>query len=288
MARSNEGEPTAIDKLIAAMMQDQQERAQERQERAQERQERAQPTDDALRRLDLFERRNPPRFKGGYDPEGAQHWLRELEKIFGVIQCEEVEKVSLAAYTLSDDAEHWWNNTRSLLREERVEITWAVFQEKFLEKYFPRDIREKKEVEFLTLTQGSMSVGEYAAKFEELSRYYPHYHNANGERSKCVKFESGLRPEIKEAIRLQEIRQFSILVNKCRIFEEDHKERLARVRNYGPQRSQRRGFDRRKPYQPPQHASGSSSGNFQKQAVLGALKLPTVSICQYSCYINKK
>jgi len=35
----------------------------------------------------------------------------------------------------------------------------------FLEKYFPEDVRNKKEMEFLELRQGSMTVAEYAAKF---------------------------------------------------------------------------------------------------------------------------
>ncbi|XP_027348311.1 uncharacterized protein LOC113859831 [Abrus precatorius] len=73
-----------------------------------------------------------------------------------------------------------------------------------------------------------MNVGEYAAKFEELSRYHFHYHNAINERPRCVKFVNGLCTEIKEAIRLQEIQEFSTLVNRCRIFEEDHKARIAK------------------------------------------------------------
>ncbi|XP_028220276.1 uncharacterized protein LOC114401897 [Glycine soja] len=44
----------------------------------------------------------------------------------------------------------------------------------FLEKYFPKDVRNKNEMEFLELKQGNMTVAEYAAKFEELVRvaYY--------------------------------------------------------------------------------------------------------------------
>ena len=37
----------------------------------------------------------------------------------------------------------------------------------FLRKYFPEDVRGKKEIEFLELKQGSKSVVEYAAKFAE-------------------------------------------------------------------------------------------------------------------------
>jgi len=41
--------------------------------------------------------------------------------------------------------------------------------------------------------------------------------------SKCVKFKNGVRTEIKQFIGYQEVRQFSVLVNKCRIYEEDIK-----------------------------------------------------------------
>jgi len=124
-------------------------------------------------------------------------------------------------------------------------------------------------MEFLALTQGSMTVGEYTSKFEELSCFHPHYHNATDDRSRCVKFINGLRPEIKEAIKMQEIRHFPTLVNRCRIFEEDHKDRIAKARSYGPQRFQRKGFEKKKPYQHPQRHQSSSSGAAKKPQSAG-------------------
>ncbi|KAF1892476.1 hypothetical protein Lal_00010942 [Lupinus albus] len=47
------------------------------------------------------------------------------------------------------------------------------------------------------LTQGSLSVGEYAAKFEELARYCPYFEMDTDGSSKCAKFEVSLRPELK-------------------------------------------------------------------------------------------
>ena len=74
-----------------------------------------------------------------------------------------------------------------------------------MRKYIPEDLRTRKEVEFLNLKQGSSSVVEYAAKFEELSRFCS-YINAEGAIvSKCVKFESGLRPEIYQYMCVQEL-----------------------------------------------------------------------------------
>ena len=55
-------------------------------------------------------------------------------------------------------------------------------------KYFLADVRRRKEVELLELKQGSMTVANYAAKFEELSRFFPHYNGEEAEMCKCIKF----------------------------------------------------------------------------------------------------
>ena len=34
--------------------------------------------------LDRFQRNNPPAFNGGYNLDGAQNWIREIEKNFQV------------------------------------------------------------------------------------------------------------------------------------------------------------------------------------------------------------
>lgn len=62
-----------------------------------------------------------------------------------------------------------------------------------------------------------MIVNEYVFKFEVILRFCPHYNGAVVEGSKCIKFESGLRPEIKQFIGYQEIHRFSVLVKKCQI-----------------------------------------------------------------------
>jgi hypothetical protein len=98
-----------------------------------------------------------------------------------------------------------------------------MFKREFLDRYFPEDVRGKKEIEFLELKQGDMSVTKYAAKFVELAKFYPHYTAETAEFSRCIKFENGLRAEIKRAIGYQKIRNFSELVSSCRIYEEDTK-----------------------------------------------------------------
>ncbi|KAI5399861.1 hypothetical protein KIW84_064979 [Lathyrus oleraceus] len=146
---------------------------------------------------------------------GAQKWLKEIERIFRVTECADNQKVRFGTHMLSEEADDWWVATRTELETAgNAEITWAMFRERFL----------RKAVE-----------------------YYTPYNEAAGEFSKCVKFENGLRPEIKQAIGYQRIRVFSDLVDCCRIFEQDSK---ARAESY-QQRVDRKGKnlnDRGKPY----------------------------------------
>jgi len=110
----------------------------------------------------------------------------------------------------------------------------------------------KKEIEFLELKQGDMSVTEYAAKFVELAKFYPHYNAETAEFSKCIKFENDLRAEIKRAIGYLKIRQFSYLVSGCRIYEEDTKSHYKIMNERKGKQQQGRG----KPYSAPADKSG--------------------------------
>src|ERR1051325_9580322 len=122
---------------------------------------------------------------------------------------------------LAVKADDWWLETRPRLEVAGEEITWVVFRREFLRKYYPEDVWGKKEIEFLELKQGYKSVTDYAAKFIELAKFYPYFDGEGAEFSKCIKFENGLRPEIKKAIGYQKIRVFADLIDSCRIFEED-------------------------------------------------------------------
>lgn len=117
------------------------------------------------------------------------------------------------------------------MKVANAKITWVDFNNEFMEKYFLADDRSHKENELLELKQGNMIVADHATKFEELSMFYPHYNGADAEGSKCVKFESGLCPEITPFIWYQEIRHFSVLVNKCIIYDEDSRARSAHYKS---------------------------------------------------------
>lgn len=82
-----------------------------------------------------------------------------------------------------------------------------------------------------------MTVADYAAKFQDLSKLFPHCNEVGAEGSKCIKFESGICLEIKQFIGYEEIRQFSVLVNKCCIYDEDIRVRSTNYKILSDKRS---------------------------------------------------
>lgn len=139
-----------------------------------------------------------------------------------MIACEVKQKVLFVTHMLASEVGHWWENTWSRLEGAGgAAVPWDTFRHAFLEKYFLEDIKNKKEIEFLELKQGGMTVVEYVVKFKGLVHYYPHCQGEAGEQSKCVKFLNGLRPEIKLAVNYLGIHNFAQLTNMCHIYDED-------------------------------------------------------------------
>jgi len=126
------------------------------------------------RRLDRFMRNNPSTFKGHFDPGGAQTWMQGVEQIFCAMVTSDDQKERLATHILAEEAEYWWASAKRRVEAGGEVVSSERFKGEFLRKYFPEDLRNKKEVEFLQLKQESLCIAEYAAKFEELSRFCPH------------------------------------------------------------------------------------------------------------------
>jgi len=55
--------------------------------------------------LKTIQRNNPQKFRGGFNPEGAQSWIAEIEKIFITITCADANKVTFATYMLVEEVE---------------------------------------------------------------------------------------------------------------------------------------------------------------------------------------
>ncbi|MQM05254.1 hypothetical protein Taro_038059 [Colocasia esculenta] len=93
-------------------------------------------------------------------------------------------------------ADVWWSSLlRTRFEDGAVEVGWDEFVRLFRAKFVPEHIQDKMEQEFLSLTQGSMTVLEYEARFAELSKYAPHI--VADERRKVKKFVMGLKPSLR-------------------------------------------------------------------------------------------
>lgn len=91
--------------------------------------------------------------------------------------CTNPQKMLFGTHMVFEEVGDWWNNARQRMEVKDIKITWVVFMFEFLEKYFPMDVRIKKEIEFLKLKQGNMTVVEYASNFEELVKFCPCYNS---------------------------------------------------------------------------------------------------------------
>lgn len=239
---------------------------------------RQQQREEALaqaRGLTDFRRHDPPRFSGETDPEKADLWVQEIEKIFEVLRTPEESKVGFATYLLLGEADYWWRGARMMMGANQVVVTWISFRTAFLEKYFPVSAREEKEAQFLKLYQGSMTVAEYAAKLESLAKHFRFFANHVDEAYLCTRFINGLRYEIEESVRPLGIRQFQPLVEKCREIEIMKNKRANRENTRGPMRSKfynqrEKGKSPQKvPYQRPTGGSFAPGQQKSVTAVLG-------------------
>ncbi|MQL95610.1 hypothetical protein Taro_028277 [Colocasia esculenta] len=93
-------------------------------------------------------------------------------------------------------ADVWWSSLlRTWFEDGAVEVGWDEFVRLFRAKFVLEHIQDKMEQEYLSLTQGSMTVLEYEARFAELSKYALHI--VADERRKAKKFVMGMRPSLR-------------------------------------------------------------------------------------------
>ncbi|KAL3537517.1 hypothetical protein ACH5RR_000883 [Cinchona calisaya] len=115
--------------------------------------------------FDKLYRANAPNFEGGPDPDVALNWIAQMETKF-----------------------------KALRFPEDVNIQ-EEFKEMFLDQYFPRALRKKRQNDFYSLRRiGNMTVFQYANKFASLGCFCPRVFE--DEEEKMDRFEQGLREEI--------------------------------------------------------------------------------------------
>ena len=70
-----------------------------------------------------FRKANPPGFRGAFDSNKADGWVKAMEKVFSVLDCTDHQKVAFTTYMLEADAEFWWDGVKRLLDNSHMDIT---------------------------------------------------------------------------------------------------------------------------------------------------------------------
>ena len=164
---------------------------------------------------------DPPAFEGKTDPEAAESWIREIERIFRVLDVPEEQKVNFGTYRLKDHAEKWWD-TVSSVKFKDTNVTWDEFVEVFNSAYFPKHERSKKMQEFLDLQQGTMTLSDYITKFRCLERYCPNVYVAENDRA--MKFARGLRPTLRTKVFTSGPKSLEEAIEVATLLDEDQAE----------------------------------------------------------------
>ncbi|XP_049405383.1 uncharacterized protein LOC125868853 [Solanum stenotomum] len=143
----------------------------------------------AALRVREFIKMKPPEFCGSKVEENPKEFIDALCRILDILGVTLVEKTELAAYQLKGVAQIWYGQWKMSRPVESGPIEWKVFEEAFLYRFFPLELRKAKMQEFINLRQGSMSVQEYSLKFTQLSKYAPTF--ADNSREENEPFHDG-------------------------------------------------------------------------------------------------
>ncbi|XP_043694162.1 uncharacterized protein LOC122644853 [Telopea speciosissima] len=149
-------------------------------------------------------------------------WVKEMEKAFNFLGCNEQQKLTCAGYKLQYTAEAWWETTKPILQAVHPILTWDIFKQAFFGNYFPTSVKKRKEIELAELIQGSKSVLEYQQKFEELFFFAPPHMGTD--EAKAQKFEDGLRPQIASIMATRPTQGYSETVQTAKKIEDKQRD----------------------------------------------------------------
>ncbi|KAK2994891.1 hypothetical protein RJ640_024599 [Escallonia rubra] len=145
------------------------------------------------------------------DVAASETWVNELDKIFEVMGCSDKQKAKQINGGIT---------SRMMTAEEKANLIWQAFQERFFKKYFPPNVKEAIESDFMRIAQHpNDTITEYEEIFARVSRFAPHI--VQDERHHACKFRDGLCFEIR--------RQMSILDNPTYAQVVDGAQRLERI-----------------------------------------------------------
>ncbi|GJN16507.1 hypothetical protein PR202_gb03506 [Eleusine coracana subsp. coracana] len=190
---------------------------------------------------------HPPTFERAREPLDADHWLRQTESKFGLLDCTEHQKVLFAAQQLQGSASAWWANYEATLPAGR-RLEWNEFKTAFRAHFIPAALMQRKLQEFTDLKQGGRNVLQYSEAFNHLAQYASEY--VNTEEKKRYAFLRGMNAKLKERLTWQQTGTYNDLVNAAivqegamrQVEEEDRKRKAPASASETPQAKHRLVF----------------------------------------------
>ncbi|GJN35148.1 hypothetical protein PR202_gb23892 [Eleusine coracana subsp. coracana] len=207
---------------------------------------------------------HPPMFERAREPLDADHWLRQTESKFGLLDCTEHQKVLFAAQQLQGSASAWWANYEATLPAGR-RLEWNEFKTAFRAHFIPAALMQRKLQEFTDLKQGGRNVLQYSEAFNHLAQYASEY--VNTEEKKRYAFLRGMNAKLKERLTWQQTGTYNDLVNAAivqegamrQVEEEDRKRKAPASASEDPPRRSIAWYSPHQPDSDTGHPCGSNS-----------------------------
>ncbi|KAF0934783.1 hypothetical protein E2562_028768 [Oryza meyeriana var. granulata] len=153
-----------------------------------------------------------------------------------LIHTREEDKVRFATNQLEGLAGDWWDTYKASREDGIGEPDWKEFVAVFHEIYVPAAIMKMKRDEFISLSQGGLSVQEYLNKFTQLARYA--LYDLPDEEEKVNKFLSGLNDSLRGPLIIHDHASFQSMIDKAlrveadnRIMESNEKQKFVALKN---------------------------------------------------------
>jgi predicted PolB exonuclease-like 3'-5' exonuclease len=121
-----------------------------------------------------------------------------------------MNKALFAAQQLRGTARIWWDHYYAMQPAGHV-VTWDEFWTAFRAHHIPEGLIERKLNEFLTLTQGTRTVMQYAQAFNHLCQYAGYHADTDAHKWDC--FRHGLNTKLKKRLNLVRADNFNELIN---------------------------------------------------------------------------
>jgi len=172
---------------------------------------------------------NVHHFKCRSNPDTYLDWEMKIEHVFSCNDYTEEQKVKLAIVEFSDYALVWWNkNQREILREEGQEIdTWTEMRRFMRKRYVPTSYNKTMRQKLQRLSQGSLTMEEYYKEME-MARVRANIEEETEDT--IAHFLSGLNPDIKDVVELQEYMELDDLLRKTVRDEQQLKRKKSAAR----------------------------------------------------------